>query len=251
MIVSPFSSPSGGYCFPPSFVGAVPQATLGWWCLTLRLSGFLTSSFCLLSNKHWSKIYVYGRKTPHHPERGWVRQHHPVRTRHHANEGGRKAAPHNRKRWENTAPPKKKKMGYPSHRPCPAPPPRKRRSGKHHHSEGGSVSSTAPSDGGRSSPSSLSDGDGRLNPPPPTLNSFPDGNPTHPETTNFKLRKLHGFGNASRSSKKHIKFCVQRPFPEWFLSPHQHLPQLHLTFFKWMWSTFLFLWSNSFLIQCT
>ncbi len=53
IIVPPFCSPSGGYCFPPSFVGVVPQATLGWWCLTLRLSGFLTSyALCLLSNEH-------------------------------------------------------------------------------------------------------------------------------------------------------------------------------------------------------
>ena len=60
IIVLPFCSPSGGYCFPPSFVGVVPQATLGWWCLTLRLSGFLPKSFfCILSNKHWSYINIY------------------------------------------------------------------------------------------------------------------------------------------------------------------------------------------------
>ena len=42
---------------------------------------------------------------------------------------------------------------------------------------------------------------GRLPPPPPTPNSSLDGNPTHPETTNFSLRKLCGFKNASRSPK--------------------------------------------------
>ena len=99
------------------------------------------------------------------------------------------AAPPQRRR-EKSSTTQQKEMGKHSttwknrwdihaHRPCPAPPPRRRRSGEHH-----TVGR------GRSSP-----------PPPPRPNSSLDGNPAHPETTKFSLRKLHVFGNASRSQK--------------------------------------------------
>ena len=144
-----------------------------------------------------SYMYMYGRKAP------------PRRKRR------RKAAPP----YKNAAPPQQKEMEKHSttlkkrdihpHRPC-----------LHHHPEGGGVRSTSPSDGDDRLPTAS---DAQLVPRRKCSTSR--------NYQQRRFRKLHVFGNASRSSKKNIKVGPEA-FSRMVFITKQHLLQLNLIFFN-------------------